>query len=245
MIRALMWKELREQAGRWLLATILLAGFTSLLIHARLISIREVSASVLMIGGLVLSIVLIIAPLPSEKTRGTLDFLMAFPIDRKRVLFAKWLTGVLSIVGLYAGCCLAGVVTAALVGLNATWMLKTATPMCVSVLAYHSLFFMFAPRARHELDAAMLAFSIAIIAELSSLFVLADTSIVKWLGHLAPGAPTFLFFEYQMGTTRVGEASAEFATGLNVMFSTLLTTVLWVALPAAWLLGRPQRRQRE
>lgn len=242
MIRALMWKEVREQAGRWLLATILLAGLTSLLIHARLISIREVSATVLMIGGMVLSIVLIIAPLPSEKTRGTLDFLMAFPIDRKRVLFAKWLTGVLSIVGLYAACCLAGVITAAFVGLNAAWMLKTATPMCVSMLAYHSLFFMLAPRAKHELDAAMLAFFLAIIVLLSSVYVMADTTIVKWLGHLAPAAPTFVYFVNQFGPESANNSTPP--TAAPVIISTVVTTVLWIVIPAAWLLGFPQRRRR-
>ena len=57
MTRNLFWKELRETIGRWLPATILLAGTLLILINARIMSIRETSVLVVVIGGVLLSVI--------------------------------------------------------------------------------------------------------------------------------------------------------------------------------------------
>ena len=70
-MRALLWKELREQFGRWLPATILMTGVFFLLVRARLVSIRETVILIDVIGGCILSVLLMVERFPTEGTRGT------------------------------------------------------------------------------------------------------------------------------------------------------------------------------
>lgn len=232
MIRALIWKELREQVDRAAPATLLLAGSMSLLIHARFISVREVSAVLLMFGGMILSILLMVAPVPSEKSGGTIDFLLALPVHRRHVWFAKWFSTGVSILVMYVACLVSGVLTARLVGVETAWMVRVAAAMCVSMLAYHSLFFLFLPRVRHELDAAMYAFFLAIITLIWSAYVLHDSVVLRYLGHLAPVAPAFVV------QVPPGEGQA------TAIGTTLLTALLWIVAPGVWLLVSARRRIR-
>jgi len=243
MIAALWWKEWREQLGRWAPATVLLAGWTALLVSARLISIRETTAGILIFGGWMLSVVLIIAPLPSEKTHGTWPFLCALPIDRRRVLLAKWLSGAASITAMYAVTVLAGCVTALAVGIDAAWMAASAAPICVSMLAYHTLFFVTLPRARNELDAAMAALALAVITALWSIYATDDSLWIKLPGLLAPGAPMTLHLSTQ-SQLPPEDAPAAILGVHPVIVSTVLTALLWIAAPVAWL-ARPIARRDE
>jgi hypothetical protein len=236
MMRALLWKEFHEQAGRWLLATMLLAGTTSLLIHARLISVRETSVAVLLLGGMLLSMVLMIGPMPSESSNNTLEFLLAIPARRRLILFAKWLTGLLSIVGMYAATCIVGLMTAWLVGLDGTWMPKIAAPLCVTMAAYHSLFFLALPPGRHELDAAIYAFFLGILAMLWSASVLSESRILAAIGMLGPAVPMVAALDHQKAPHPDMQPD-RFAALLPVVLVTALTVLLWIGLPAAWLLG--------
>ncbi|HEY3243066.1 MAG TPA: ABC transporter permease subunit [Phycisphaerae bacterium] len=243
MMRALLWKEFHEQAGRWLLATMLLAGTTSLLIHARLISVRETSVAVLLLGGMLLSMVLMIGPLPSESSNNTLEFLLAIPARRGTILFAKWLTGLLSIVGMYTATCIVGLTTAWSVGLDGTWMPKIAAPLCITMAAYHSLFFLALPPGRHELDAAIYAFFLGILAMLWSASALSDSHVLATIGIFGPAVPAFAALYYNSPAARSGMEPGRFATMLPVVLVTALTVLLWVGLPAAWLLGLFRRRR--
>lgn len=232
MIRALIWKELREQVDRAAPATLLLAGAMSLMIHARFISVREVCAVLLMIGGMVLSIVLMIAPVPSEKSGGTIDFLLALPVHRRHVWFAKWFSTSLSIVVMYTACLMSGFLTAVYVGVQTGWMIRVAVAMCVSMLAFHSLFFLFLSRMRHELDAALYAFFLAIITLIWSGHALHEVTFLRFFGYLAPAAPAFLV----QVPADAGQASSVVAT--------LLTGLLWIVVPGAWLLTTARREIR-
>ena len=230
MIRPLIWKELREQVDRAAPATLLLAGAMSLMVHARFISIREVSAALLMGGGMILSMVLMIGPVPSERSAGTIGFLLALPVHRRHVWFAKWFSTGLSILVMYAVSLMSGAVTAWLVGLETAWMFRVACAMCVSMLAYHSLFFLFVPRMRHELDAALYAFFLAIITLIWSGYALHDWALVRWMGYLAPAGPAF-----------VVQSSAGHEH-IPAIASTLMTTLLWIVVPGVWLMATTRRR---
>jgi ABC-type transport system involved in multi-copper enzyme maturation permease subunit len=236
MMRALLWKEFHEQAGRWLLATILLAGTTALLVHARLISIRETLIVVLMLGGMLMSSVLMIAPLPSERSGGTLGFLLAIPAPRRGVLFTKWLASVLSITALYAACCIAALVAAWTAGLGGSWVFEIAAPLCVSMLAYHSFFFFFVPFARHELDAALQAFALAIIALVWSAMALPSwVGLHTSVGLLGPVAPAFAMLVQQFHGSPAFSI-AENQRAVSVGTSLLLTSAIWIIAPGVWLL---------
>jgi len=241
MMRALLWKEFREQAERWLLATILLAGTTALLVHARIISVRESLVTVLLLGGLVLSIVLIIAPLPSEISHRTLDFLLARPIERRRILLAKWIIGAASIAAMYAACCVGGLIAAWSADTDALWLLPMAGRVCVAMLAYHSLFFLALPRVRSELDAAIYAFFLAVITFIWFAAMTSWMPVAAYFGHLSPGAPIFAMLYNQKGPP---EPPHEFSLRvLPTLWSTLLTGGLWVIAPYVWL-ARPRFRRR-
>jgi hypothetical protein len=230
MMRALMWKELREQLERWLPATLLLAGVELLLIRARLASIRETTVMVMIFGGILLSIVLVIAPVPSERTRGTLEFLRALPVDGRRVLLAKWLVGELSIAGMFAVCVLAGVLTAGWVGADASWMVLAALCVSVSMMAFHTLLLILLRRARNELDAALYAFFLGVIVGVWSSYA----ATAKWLalcvvGYVGPAAPVFALLR----------------EGLDLLLvSAFATALIWIVAPGVWLWRSGQGRMR-
>ncbi len=189
MMRALLWKEFREQLGRWVPATILLSGLLMLMIRARFVSIREISAFVIIVVGILLSIVLVVEPVPSERTRGTLGFLHALPISRRRAAFAKWSTGTLSIAAMFSVTTLTGVLTALWVGSDWKWLCTTAICTCVVMMSFHSLLFPFLGKARNELDAAVIAACIGVLVVAWSFFFTKDAWWMYGPAYLAPAAP--------------------------------------------------------
>lgn len=195
MMRQLLWKEFREHLGRWLPATLLLSGTLVILISARLMSIRETSVLIVIIGGVLLSIVLMIEPVPSERTRGTLDFLLALPMSRRRIAFAKWLTTGLSLAAMFGVAVLSGYVAAWRVGVDVGSMPLAALSTCVAMLALHSLLFWFLGRARNEVEAAMFAACLVVLAVAWSWYGLDSEAKVPMVADLAPTAPLFQFFD--------------------------------------------------
>ena len=173
-----------------------------------------------------------IAPIPAEKSNGTLEFLFALPIHRRRIWFAKWLSTSISIGAMFAATYAAGVVSAYWVGLDTGWMLKTVLAMSVSMIGCHTLMLAVLPRVRHELDAAMYAFFLGIIMLIWSSYGLNESAAVRCLGYLAPAAPAFIVHGF-------GE-TPHISGGVL----TLLTTFLWIFLPGVWLAWMPVRRRR-
>lgn len=240
MMRALLWKEFREQLGRWAPATILLSGLLILVIRSRFVSIREISAFVIIAFGILLSIVLVVEPVPSERTRNTRGFLHALPISRRRAAFAKWSTGTLSIAAMFAVATLTGVLTALWVGSDWKWMCITALCTCAVMMSFHTVLFPFLGQARNELDAAVIAVCIGVIVLAWSFSFSTDTWWSSGPAYLAPAAPLLDVQEYsndRPGLFRLSRSE------LNPSLIPL-TVAAWVVVPG-FALWWPARRRRK
>jgi len=251
-MRALLWKELREQFGRWLPATILMTGVFFLLVRARLVSIRETVILIDVIGGCILSVLLIVETFPTERTRGTMSFLYALPVPPQRIWFAKWFAAGLSIFAMLAVATLAGLITAAFVEVDLGWFVLATLCVCVSMLAFQTAAMPVLMHARHEMDAALGAAAIAVLSASWGVNTMYDDALLKVFGQLSPVAPLFNFFNWMGRYWSMPANFQEFTTkGIGlvadhrpILWSLLLTIGIWIVIPAACMWGFRRGRGR-
>lgn len=104
MIKALLWKEYREQRWKLAFGTVMLLFVTGSLLAARLASGREIVMVVWVLGGLVLALYSAMGVLAPERTNGTTLFLAARPVRAWESFAAKWLMGWLNVAGPMVAC---------------------------------------------------------------------------------------------------------------------------------------------
>lgn len=245
-MRALLWKELREQFGRWLPATILMTGVFLLLVRARLVSIRETVILIDVIGGCILSVLLMVETFPTERTRGTMNFLYALPVPPQRIWFAKWFAAGLSIFAMLSVATLAGFITAAFVDVDLGWFALATLCVCVSMLALQTAAMPVLMQARHEMDSALGAIGATMICLAWGNLTLKPDGVLKSFGQLSPVAPLFNFL-YFWGQPVASDQYARigFFNSFcdSVTMSAILIFSIWVAIPGAlhWLVNSPRR----
>lgn len=187
-IRALFWKEWREQRWRLALSALVLTVLSASLVRAQLVTAAE--AEVIVFGplGLVLSIFMAMGPVPPEKSDGTWPFLCAQPVRQGELIAVKWATGAL---GLVAALLLAGgaayvaavsrglfesqpmpVITTDAPNISGSWIHGEDTPLllikvvasaCSAFVAFYSLLFVAMVRARNELHAGLAGMLLALL----------------------------------------------------------------------------------
>lgn len=108
-MRALLSKEWHEQRWRFILGTIVLTALLAGLVRAEVIPRMEAAMLIYWPVGLILVIFLAMGPVAVERSDRTWEFLVARPISRMDVIKAKWLMGLLQLVGMMTVATLAGV----------------------------------------------------------------------------------------------------------------------------------------
>lgn len=237
-MRALLWKELREQFGRWLPATILMTGVFLLLVRARLVSIRETVILIDVIGGCILSVLLIVETFPTERTRGTLGFLYALPVPPRRIWFAKWFAAGLSIFAMLGVATLAGLITAMFVDVDLGWLALATLSVCVSMMAFQTAVLPVLLQARHEMDAALGAVSVAGISAAWSYCIFKDDWALELFGYLSPTAPLFNFFRYKNKYLHAPVTISDGQLLISILPSVMATAVIWIVAPGWWMWWR-------
>src|ERR1041384_957150 len=106
----LLRKEWQEQRWRFFLATLVLSGLLAGLLRAQVIPAKESLILIYWPAGLLILLFLAMGPVASERANRTWEFLMAQPVSRGEVLRAKWLMGLLQLVGVMMIACFAGMV---------------------------------------------------------------------------------------------------------------------------------------
>ena len=238
-MRALLWKELREQFGRWLPATILMTGVFFLLVRARLVSIRETVILIDVIGGCILSVLLMVETFPTERTRGTMNFLYARPVPPQRIWFAKWFAAGLSIVAMQAVATLAGLIAAVFVDVDLGWFALATLCVCVSMLAFQTAAMSVLMQAKNEIEAALGAASVAVLSCAWAYYNASENWWFQRFCDLSPAAPLFNFMrEMRDFVYRQHRASHTLIMSVapeqdykSILLSICATVAIWIILP--------------
>lgn len=96
MLKALLWKEWHEQRGRMALATVWLLGMTAIGLKTRIVPDGAILAVIWVGTAAVLPLFVGMGLFASERSGGTLAFLLAQPVRRGEVLAAKAIVGLLA-----------------------------------------------------------------------------------------------------------------------------------------------------
>ncbi len=176
----LLRKEWQEQRWRFFLGTMVLSGLLGGMLRAQLIPFNEATLTVFWPVGIIMVIFLAMGPVASEKSERTWPFLLAQPVSRAEILFAKWamglgqLLGMLAIAttvgllamwsrGFYGGTSVFNAVrgeTAVSVAAWASahpgiWFCVLAVASTVALCCWYTVLFIILTRARNEFTAAM------------------------------------------------------------------------------------------
>lgn len=116
--RALLSKEWREQRWRFALGTLVMTAMLAGLLRAQIIPYNEAALLIYWPVGVILVIFLAMGPVASERSDRTWEFLLAQPVSRSRVLLAKWLIGLVQLVGMLAIATAAGLLAMASRGIG-------------------------------------------------------------------------------------------------------------------------------
>jgi hypothetical protein len=177
VIRALLWKEWREQRWRFVLGTLVLTTLAASLVRAQLATMPE--SVVLVFGpiGLLLAIFLAMGSVATERADGTWPFLRARPVGAASVLRIKWLVGAANLAAAFLIAGAAAYVAGWSRGLfdlpappadlgtpftvvlpwgnSAAWLWTLVLLSLVSMLAWYTVLFLILTRARDELHAGL------------------------------------------------------------------------------------------
>src|SRR5262245_10336324 len=94
MIRALLWKEWKENGWKLLFATALLVGISIISFRSRMLPDQGTMMLVLLIGSELLPLFAAMGIVASEREAKTLGFLTALPIAGSRILRVKLLAAI-------------------------------------------------------------------------------------------------------------------------------------------------------
>lgn len=132
MLKALLWKEWHEQRGRMALATVWLVGLTAIGLKTRILPDRVILYAIWIGTGVVLPLFVGMGLFASERTDGTLDFLMARPVGHREILAAKLIVGLLAYATPFAVC---GTIACVTVG-GREMSVATLIAVTASVIAF-------------------------------------------------------------------------------------------------------------
>jgi len=96
MLKALLWKEWREQRWRMVLATVWLLGMSAIGLKTRVLPDAAIIVMIWAPTAIILPTFLGMGLFASERKAGTLPFLMVQPVKRGSVLAAKVMVGLLA-----------------------------------------------------------------------------------------------------------------------------------------------------
>jgi hypothetical protein len=96
MLKALLWKEWREQQWRVALATVWLLGLTAIGLKTRILPDLMILLVIWVPTVLILPVFFGMGLFASERRAGTLSFLMVQPVERRTLLTAKAMAGLLA-----------------------------------------------------------------------------------------------------------------------------------------------------
>lgn len=263
MIRALWWKEWREQRWRLALAALVLVTISAGLVRAQLVTTDE--ATLLTFGplGLLLTIFLAMGSVATERADGTWPFLMAQPLGRATVLRTKWAVGAVHLVAafLLAGCAahwaawsrdlfrlqavpieyaLQMGVTAVPGGNSPGWLWSTTCLATISMLAWYTVLFFLLTRARNELHAGLGG----MLLTLAVLIWLAQYGMAQVpLGATGFSAGVWRLFWFTGIVCPLSPLASFVQPWFVKVIACALAAGLWIGAPL-WLVGRLKSPRR-
>lgn len=211
MIRALLWKEWREQRWRMLLSVFVLATISASLVRAQIIPTPEAMMLSFGILGLILTIFLSMGSVATERQDHTWSFLIAQPVSRATLLDVKWAMGATNLLAALLAAGLAVTWAAWSRGLfseslppyqmvtvtsslfasspnSAAWIWRVVGLSAVALLSLYTVLFFILTRATNELHAGLggLLATIAILAWLAEYSVAHsyDGRAGEWWQHV-------------------------------------------------------------
>lgn len=218
-MRSLLWKEWHEQRWKLAFGSLMLAAFALIGLRARVIADEMLLRYVCGIAVLLLPLLSSTGLVPAERNDGTLESMLALPVQTWRILFAKTVMGVVLCAGPIL---LTAIVSFAVCGGREMSRGAMAALFARTMLATLSLFFwMFALTVRlpTETRAALIAVGVLVIWLIVS---------VGLYGAAPPGtAPLDLWvvdpFGFFMGAGAVFPSLA-----LAVCLQAIIALALWL-----------------
>ncbi len=186
MIRAMLWKEWREQRWRFALAGLVMASMSASLVRAQLLTTAEAVALVFGPVGLLLTVFMAMGSVATERADGTWPFLVARPLRRADVLRLKWVIGAAELLATFL---IAGAAahwaawsrhlfalppvppdvaqfmrSPVPAGNSAAWLWGVVLLSAISMLAWYTTLFFILTRARDELHAGLCGVLLTLVA---------------------------------------------------------------------------------
>jgi hypothetical protein len=97
MLRAMLWKEWREQRWKAAFGAVMVGSFSASLASARLTTRGEATLMVAVLGPLILALYSAMGVFAPERSNHTLSFLVAQPVPAWQVFACKWFCGWLNV----------------------------------------------------------------------------------------------------------------------------------------------------
>lgn len=250
MIRAMLWKEWREQRWRFALALVVMTTLSASLVRAQLIGTTEALIIVFGPVGLAMALFLAMGPVATERTDRTWTFLTSRPIRKGDILRVKWFVGALQVVVVFA---IAGAAahlaaysrgvldlppapefaqigwgSSVAAGSSARSLWTVVLSAGVAMLAWYTVLFFALARARNDLHAALggILLTVVLLAWVAHYL----TNIAK-VEELRTVLTVSVLFNPISPLVLLIEPARERVTSFGIAL------VLWTALPV-WLAGR-------
>jgi len=166
LLLPLLRSQWQQQRWQVVLCAVVMSVLLAATVRAQLISTREAGTLILWIGGFVLTGFLAIGPIGSERANGTWRHLRALPVPGASVILAKWLFGVLSVVGIVLLATLAGWLAGRGLFVPTQWLLASGLMAAFGLGGWYTVVLLATLRSRNEYEAAMMVLSVSIIGAL-------------------------------------------------------------------------------
>lgn len=240
LLGPLLRSQWQQQRWQVVLCAVVMSVLLAATVRAQLISTREAGTSILWIGGFVLTGFLAIGPIGGERANGTWQHLRALPAPGATIILAKWLFGVLSVVGIVLLATLAGSLAGRGLFVPTQWLLLSGVLAAFALGGWYTVLLLATLRSRNEYEAAMMVLCVSIIGIIWFLVaamrhsgdpLLIISALVGVAHPMACG--TCVFHILYRGTT-----------GLSMVATLAVSAVLWWIGPIIVLGWLSRRRMR-
>lgn len=166
LLRPLLRSQWQQQRWQVVLCAVVMSVLLAATVRAQLISTREAGTLILWIGGFVLTGFLAIGPIGSERANGTWRHLRALPVPGATIILAKWLFGVLSVVGIVLLATLTGWLAGHGLFIPTQWLVSSGLLAAFGLGGWYTVVLLATLRSRNEYEAAMMVLCVSIIGAL-------------------------------------------------------------------------------
>lgn len=174
-MRQLLWKEWHEQRWKLGFGSIVLCAFVLIGHHTRVVADEAIVIGVCVIGVLMLPVLTAAGLVSAERDRGTLKSLLALPVERWKMVGAKWLIAAALCAGPLLAAAGISLVTTLGRELSAGTTLAIYLRSAISALLLMIWIASLTTRSRNEAEATGLAIGVLVFWILATNGMLAKT----------------------------------------------------------------------